>query len=124
MNSKNFIRGMVAEAAVPAYRFVKPGATDGSAVLAVASTDFIVGASEGIDSAIGEMCDVIVVGVVEVQLGGPVTRGGPVTANATGQAVAAAPAAGVNARIGGFALLSGVSGDVVPVLLAPGVIQG
>lgn len=124
MNSKNFIRAFVAEAAVPAYRIVRPGATDGSVTVAAAATDSLVGVNEAIDVAIGETADVVVVGVAEVQLGGAVTRGGIVTSNATGQAVAAAPAAGVNNRALGIALLSGVAGDVVPVLLSPMSVQG
>ena len=38
--------------------------------------------------------------------------------------VAAAPAAGVNAAVIGKAMASGVDGDIISVLLAPGRIQG
>ena len=43
---------------------------------------------------------------------------------ADGKAVSAAPAAGVNAHIIGFAEVSAVAGDIAPVLLARGVLQG
>ena len=66
----------------------------------------------------------ILAGIAFVQLGGTVARGAPVTADANGLGVTAAPGAGVNARILGFALVSGVSGDVVPVLINQGLMQG
>ena len=59
-----------------------------------------------------------------MEFGGTVARGAPVTADASGKAVAAAPAAGSNVRIIGFAEVSAVAGDIAPVLIAPGVMQG
>jgi hypothetical protein len=49
----------------------------------------------------------------------------PVTADSLGRGVAAAPAAGVNNRIIGFALDAAVAaGDQIRVLLSPGLMQG
>lgn len=120
MLSKNY----KAEAAVTKRRIVKMGTADGSVLLGAAATDLIFGVSADIDAAINERCDVHVAGVAEVEFGGTVARGGPVTSDATGRAVAAAPAAGVNNRIIGFALVSAVVGDVAPVLLSQGLMQG
>ena len=44
--------------------------------------------------------------------------------DANGRAVAAAPATGVNAQIIGIAEVSGVSGDIGKVFIAPGAVQG
>lgn len=113
-----------AEAAIAPYRIVKPGTTDGSYLQAAAATDSLVGVCESVGPAIGERVDVVKVGIADVEFGGNVTRGQPVTADADGKAVAAAPAAGSNVRIIGFAEVSAAAGDISPVLLAVGVLQG
>lgn len=124
MTNPTLTKSYRAEAAVTKRRIVKMGTADGSVLLGAAATDLIFGVSAEIDAAITEPCDVHVAGIAEVEFGGTVTRGGPVTSDATGRAVAAAPGAGVNNRIVGFALRSAVVGDVAPVLLSQGVMQG
>lgn len=114
-----------AEAAVTRRRIVKFGATDGSVLQGAAATDALIGVSDmSADVALGARCDVRLTGIAEVEAGGNITRGGPVTADANGKAVAAAPAAGVNNRTVGFAMASAVNGDIVDVFLTPGSIQG
>lgn len=117
-------RNYIAEAAISPYRIVKFGAADGQVLQAAAATDLLVGVCESVGPAINERCDVVKSGIADVELGGTVARGGPITADATGKGVAAAPGAGLNVRIIGFAEVSGVAGDIVPVLIAPGVMQG
>lgn len=117
-------KNYVAEAAIAACRIVKFGSADGQVVQAAAATDSLIGVCEMVGPALGERCDVIKSGIADVELGGTVTRGAAITADANGKGVAAAPAAGSNARIIGFAEVSGVSGDIIPVLVAPGVMQG
>lgn len=118
--TKNF----TAEAAVTKRRIVKLGATDTAVLLGAASTDLLIGVSTEIDAVLGETCDVRVSGIAEVEFGGAVTRGGYLTSDATGRAIAAAPGAGVNASIIGMAMVSGVAGDIGSVLLSQGRIQG
>jgi hypothetical protein len=124
MGNPTLIKQGTAEAAVSPYRIVKFGAADGGYVQAAAATDFLVGVCESVGPALGERIDVIKAGIADVEFGGTVTRGGPVTADANGKAVAAAPAAGSNVRIIGFAEVSAVAGDIAPVLIEPGVMQG
>lgn len=114
----------VAEAAVTKRRIVKFGAADGQVLMGAAVGDTIFGVAAELDAAIGDRVDVHVAGIAEVEFGGAVTRGDFVTTDATGQAVAAAPAAGVNNAVIGRALVSGVAADIGTVLLAPGRIQG
>ena len=114
----------VAEAAVTKRRIVKFGATDGEVVMGAAVGDAIFGVATELDVAITDRVDVIVAGIAEIEFGGTVTRGGLVTTDATGRAVAAAPALAVNNSVIGRAMVSAVIGDVAPVLLAPGQIQG
>lgn len=124
MSNQLLTKAFLAEAAIAANRIVKFGSTDDYVVQGAAVSDSIFGVVGGIAPAIGERCDVTLVGIEEVKLGGTVVRGGPITSDATGQGVAAAPAAGANNRIIGFAQMSGVIGDVIPVLLAPSSLQG
>lgn len=110
---------------IAAHRIVKHGAADGAVLQATASTEQLIGVLDNIAAAAsGDRCEVCRAGVAEVEFGGNVTRGGPLTADADGKAVAAAPGAGTNAYIIGFAEVSGVAGDIGSVLIAPGRIQG
>lgn len=117
-------RNYTAGGAIAAYRIVKAGANDGEVLQAAAATDFLMGVCESVGPASGERCDIVKAGVADVEFGGTVTRGGPVTSDASGKAVAAAPGAGSNVRIIGFAEVSAASGDIAAVLIAPGVMQG
>jgi hypothetical protein len=115
----------LAEAAISARRIVKPGAADGGVVQAAAATDLSFGVTTGVGAeAAGDRVDVVVAGKVDVVFGGTITRGQKVTSDASGKAVAAAPASGVNNQVIGIALTSGVAGDIAPILLAPSVMQG
>ena len=124
MSNPLLVKQYVAEAAIAANRIVKFGTTDEVVIQGAAATDSLMGVVEGVAPAIGERCDVVLAGIAEVVLGGTVTRGGLVTSNATGQGVAPAPAAGTNNSVIGRALMSGVSGDIIKVLVNPGSMQG
>ena len=62
--------------------------------------------------------------IADVVLGGAVTRGDLLTSDANGAAITATAAAGTNIRVIGIALVSGVAGDIIPVLLNPTSFQG
>jgi hypothetical protein len=125
MTARNalFNKGFVAGAAIAAKRIVKLGSADNAVIQAAAATDSLVGVSD-LAAASGEHVTVVMGGIAIVEYGGNITRGGLVTADANGKAVAAAPAAGTNNRIIGIAMVSGVSGDLGSVLLQPGSVQG
>jgi len=127
--NKIFTKPFNAGGAIVSNSFVKFGADDDTVVQAAASTDSIMGAvnmvaKPGSAAASGDRLDVELYGIVDIKLGGAVTRGGFVTSDANGLGVAAAPGAGTNARIGGIAQASGVAGDIIPVLLTLGSLQG
>lgn len=125
MGNPTLIKEGTAEAAVTKYRIVKFGATDGGYVQSAAAGDFHAGVyGENFDVANGERLGVIKQGIADVEYGGAVTRGAPLTSDANGKAVVAAPAAGANVRIIGFAEVSGVAGDIGPVWVEPGLMQG
>lgn len=107
-----------------AFLIVKFGADDDTVSQATASTEDLVGVVQHTTAAAGDECRVMKAGITKVKLGGTVTRGAKLTADANGKAVAAAPGAGVNANIIGIAEASGVADDLIPMLLAPGRVQG
>ncbi|MBK1683399.1 capsid cement protein [Rhodoferax fermentans] len=115
----------VAEGAIVINRLVKYGATDRGILQASANTDFIIGSCMESGAAVGERQDVPRVGLGWVEAGAAIVRGSPITSDATGRAIVAAPAAGVNARIVGFADESATAaGDVIRYVIEPGVMQG
>lgn len=117
-------KNYVADGVVDPFRIVKCGANDGEVAQATASTEGLFGISGSLGAGDGERIDIHRAGLVGVKFGGTVTRGAKVTADASGQAVAAAPAAGVNAQVIGIAEQSAVAGDIGLVLIAPSVMQG
>lgn len=124
MTNPVLIKNGVASGAVPARSIVKYGASDHLVAAAAAATDKLLGVSTDIAAADGERCDYITAGMADVVYGGNVTRGDLLTADSSGRAVTAAPAAGVNNRIIGVAQVSGVVGDVGAVFISQSMLQG
>lgn len=117
-------RNYTADAAVPARRIVKFGSADHHVVVASAATDLLIGVSELGCTAADDRLDIIKDDIALIEYGGTITRGQPLTSDAVGRAVVAAPGAGSNVRIIGFAEVSGVIGDIGEVFIAPGYLQG
>ncbi|MFT0861745.1 hypothetical protein [Ancylobacter sp. G4_0304] len=111
-----FIKSHLAAAAIAPYRILKLDATGVSQ--AAAATADIVGVSDSMGADAGKMADVIQGGWAEVEYGGNVVAGKPLTADAQGRAIQATAGAGV--RIIGFAQAGGALGDIGAVLFAPG----
>lgn len=124
MSNPGLIKCYVAETAVAKYRIVKPGSTDDYVVQATAVSEPLMGVSGFVAGDAGGRVDIVKSGIADVEYGGNVTRGDWLTSDASGKAVAAAPAAGANANVIGRAEVSGASGDIGSVLIAPGRIQG
>lgn len=124
MTIRTISKSRRADTAIPAYRIVKPGAINGHVALATAATDALAGTTNQLAAAIGERVDVDMGGIPEVELGGTVAAGDPLTSDASGKAIKAVPAAGANVRIIGFADTDGGNGVVINYTFAPGVMQG
>ena len=130
MNNPDLIKTFKAGAEIAKYRIVKFDSDDDTVIQGAAATDALIGVAiqqgEAGDpaAASGERLDVALSGVTEVEYGGSVTRGDLLTSDANGKAVAAAPATGANNRVIGVAMVSGVSGDIGSVRIAPGEFQG
>jgi Uncharacterized conserved protein (DUF2190) len=124
MSNPILLKNFTAGAAINAYRIVKISATD-TVVLAAAATDSLIGVNADIAPALNERCDVVLMGIAFVEAGAAVAAGAMVTADALGRGVVAAPAAGSNVRVIGFALEAATAaGDVIRVALEAGVMQG
>lgn len=119
------IKRYTAGAAIAACRIVKFDSSDGVVIQAAAATDLSIGVSvENVPADSGEGVDIIHNGIAYVEAAGVIARGGEVTSDSVGRAVAAAPAGGTNNRIIGIALVTSAAGDIIPVLIAPGLKQG
>lgn len=124
MANPGLIKTYNAAGAIPAYTIVKFGSNDYDMVAGAAATDKLIGVTTEIAAASGEPVDVIHTEIANVVLGGTVTRGDGLTSDANGAGVTAAPATGVNNTVVGVALISGVAGDVIPMLLKQYSLQG
>jgi hypothetical protein len=119
MAKRLFIHTLRAEAAVPAYTIVKAGTVaDYDMLPAASASDTFMGVKTDVDAAINELGDISSYGIEFVKLGGTVTRGQQITSNGTGLGVAAA----AGNCVVGIAQQSGVSGDVIDVLLTLGAL--
>lgn len=118
------IKSYIAESSVLPYRIIAHGTADGQVIQAASATALVTGVSGQLGADASERVDVTLSGRAEVELGGVVSRGEPLVANASGMAITAAPTAGNNVRIVGFATVSGVSGDIIPFDIALGLMQG
>lgn len=123
MSNPELIKSYKAGGAISKHRIVKLSADD-TVVQAAAATDALHGVLGEIAAASGDRVDVVLTGIAEVEYGGNVTRGALLTADADGKAVSADPAAGVNNRIIGQAMESGVAGDIGSVLISHSSMQG
>ncbi|WP_439547850.1 hypothetical protein [Falsiroseomonas sp.] len=124
MSNPELIKNFTAGGAIAAYRLVRLSAAD-TVVQAAAATEPLIGATMDVAPVSGERTDVVINGIALVEAGGAVALTNLVTSDATGRAVAAAPATGVNNRIIGVPLEAAVAaGDIIRVLLSPGSLQG
>ena len=123
MNAQ-YSKAYTADVDIAPYLICKAGSADGFATIAAASTDPILGVSDNANVAAGQEVDIIRDGQALVTAGGTIAAGDFLTSNGTGQAITAAPATGVNANIVGQADVSAVAGDVFPITIVLGKVQG
>ncbi len=114
-----------ASALTVGFRFARFSDTAASSkvALAAANTDAIIGVFGSLATAAGDMADVTVAGQEFIELGGTVTAGAPLTADASGRAIVAAPVVSTTVRVGAIALEPGVIGDRIKVLVVPSLLR-
>lgn len=109
---------------VVAFTLATPGADDNTYVQGSGVAAPLLGVFQFAPSTDQPQVRIRMDGISWVLISTAVTRGQPLTSDANGNGVPAAPAAGVNNYIIGFAMASGVAGQLIPVRIAPGRIQG
>lgn len=107
--------GLIIKAAAPA--------TDTTVAVATAATDAILGVADSLGADAGTPIDVTLLGLAQVRVGANVAMGDPLTADATSRAIKCVGATGVTKMIIGYALAPGAVGDIIPMRVAPGVLQ-
>lgn len=120
-----FIRAFEASAAIAGRRIVAFSDAAASSKIAQAATATApaLGVSEAMGAEAGGMYDVVLAGMAAVDLGGTVTAGAPLMADAEGKAIAASAAAATTRRVVGFAIQPGVAGDIIDIWLAPSLLD-
>jgi hypothetical protein len=107
-----------AEGVIAEYTIAKFGSDDHSLAPAASATSGLVGIFQHAALSAAEV-RAMFLGVSKLKLGGSVTRGGPITSDANAKGVAAV----LGQNVIGFALASGVVNDIIPCLLAPGILN-
>ena len=121
MRNEILNKTFTAASVVSPYRLVKFAASLNQIEQAASAADQCFGVANLIGAdAIGDRVDVVVMGIAEVEFGGVVTAGNPLTADAEGKAVVAV----AGDVVAGCAMASGVAGDIGSVLLGAGGVQG
>ncbi|ETR79288.1 hypothetical protein X566_01480 [Afipia sp. P52-10] len=125
MSIPTLIRSYPCPADVAPHRIVKFSdvSASSSVAQATAATEPLWGVSDAMGGSAGGMVDVILAGLGEVQLGGTVTAGAPLTSDADGKAVALVGSAGATRRLVGFAEQPGVAGDIIRISVERSVLQ-
>jgi hypothetical protein len=124
MANLGLIKSYNAGGAITAFSIVKPGSNDYDVVLGAAGADKVIGVTREFAAASGEPVDVIHDGIANLKLGGTVTRGDLLMSDGSGFGIVASAGAGTNVRVIGAAIISGVSGDIIPVMVEVGSFQG
>lgn len=113
-----FIRSFAAAADVAGHTIATfaDAANDTTVTEAVSNTAPLIGVFDSLGGKTGDMVDVHLAGMVEVKLGGAVSAGDAITADANGHGVTAT--AGADRHIVGFAVSPGASGDIIDVWMS------
>lgn len=122
MNIPGLTSAFRAGGAITKRRILTDGASDGAAIQATGATARLLGVSTDIDTDSGDVVDAIRIGLANVEYGGTVARGAPLTADASGRAIAVTLPIAANTYIIGFAEVSGVLGDIGSAQIAPGLL--
>jgi hypothetical protein len=125
VSKPGFYRSYIAESVIPPYTLANFGLADGTATAANDGTKFLVGATQIVGAdAIGDQVDICRDALPEVTYGGVVAKGDPLTSDANGFAIKAAPAPGAKMFIVGYAEVDGVAGDIGYYFASPDIVNG
>jgi len=105
-------------------RLVKAGSADNVVIQATDGAAAYFGVSaENLVVASGDQVDVIKAGLAWIELGDTVTRGAKLKADSVGRGIPTTIVAGTTVHVAGTAMISGVVGDIIPMMVEPTVIN-
>ncbi len=119
-----FYKSRVADAAFTGCQFVAYGTQTMHATPASDPTKPIMGVSDTLAVAPGQFVDVQMTQIADLVAGGTIAYGDRLTTDANGHAVKAVKQAGATVYTAGYAQSDAVLGDIFPILIAPGAIDG
>ena len=119
-----FYKSRVADAAFAGWQFAAYGTQTMHAVPASDPTKPIMGVSDTLAVAPGQMVDVQMTQIGEVVCGGTIAYGDRLTTDANGHAVKAVKQTGATVYTAGYAQQAGVAGDIIQFLIVLGAIDG
>lgn len=116
MSKPGFYRSYLCEGDIPPYRMAKFGVADNSVTLAVDAAHPIIGVTQIVEGADGLQVDICRDALPEIQIGGVVTKGDRLTADAAGKGIATTTGGD---WILGIAEDSGVEDDIIRIYISP-----
>lgn len=119
MGISKFFKTLDAEGDIAPYRICAHGTADYAVKQATAATDALMGTTDELGKQANGRVDVCMGWLPEVEAGGTLAAGDPITSDANGKAVKATIG---GSRIIGFAMTSASSGDIIPYQFAPGTL--
>lgn len=120
MGISRFFKTLDAEGEIAPYRICAHGTNDYAAKQAAAATDALMGTADELGKQANGRVDVCMGWMPEVEAGGTLAAGDPITSDANGKAVKATTG---GSRIIGFAMSSASAGDIIPYQFAPGTLS-
>lgn len=106
------------------FRIMKLSAANKVNKATAAADKPLVGVLQDKPDAADKAATVRTSGISKLVAGGTIAAGDLLTSDANGDAVAAAPAVGVNNGIVGYAIDAAVDNDIFRAMIAPSVLQG
>lgn len=119
MANPGIYKTLNAEGDIAPWRICAHGAEDYAAKQATGPTDALMGTTDELGKQPNGRVDVCMGGQPEVEAGGALAAGDPLTSDADGKAVRADA---TGQRLIGFAMTSAVAGDIITYQFAPGTL--
>lgn len=123
MTPLGLVKNFTADTVIEKRRIVQFGSGEARAAIATGGTRLL-GVSGVRGAQQGERIDVYLGDIQSLELGGAVAYGDYLTADATGKAIKAEPAVGVQIEVIGRALADAVAGAIIDVRINPQQIMG
>lgn len=119
-----FYKSRLAQAAFAPWQLAAFGGADNSVTPAAGANAPIAGVSDSLGAQPGQLVDVQMTQIADVQAGGAIAAGDLLTSDANGKAVKAVKQVGATVYVFGIAQTEAVAGDVFQALLAFSTIDG